>query len=478
MARGDFKQRVTFELDDQASSGVEKIEGRFAKLGSFLASKFTITLGDVANVFKGLAGAVSGVVDAASVQEAAVKSLDQALAKLGPAAANVSKELQAQAAALENTTKFGDEAIIANQALALNLGVAAGDMGKLTQAAVELSAATGKSLESSFVNLARTLNGARGELGELIPELGSMSEASLRAGGALDVVLDRLGGSARAQVKTFAGSLAQLGNAWGSVKEKIGEAITNNDGITRAFEKLREVITSQNFLDAIESIASGIAAVSVAVVDGIASIGEFTGKIKALRERIEELRQKILETLGPLKTLAVFVSGNLFEAFTRLIPGVAAVKDSLKLMGAAADLAGLSTKNLKVDLESSAPPLIDYSNRASAAAASTNELAAAEEVAAEKTKKVAAAAIEGERALLTYEQAQRALRGESDGLAKSLDRSADAAARLNAATGGSLTARDSRNQADVDAALAAGRSTTLGGTRIRTADGSGSRLVR
>jgi hypothetical protein len=291
-------------------------------------------------------------------------------------------------------------------------------------------------------------------------------------------VLDRLGGSARAQVKTFAGSLAQLGNAWGSVKEKIGEAITNNDGITRAFEKLREVITSQNFLDAIESIASGIAAVSVAVVDGIASIGEFTGKIKALRERIDELRKKILETLGPLKTLAVFVSGNLFEAFTRLIPGVAAVKDSLKLMGAAADLAGLSTKNLKVDLESSAPPLIDYSNRASAAAASTNELAAAEEVAAEKTKKVAAAALEGERALLTYEQAQRALRGESDGLAKSLDRSADAAARLNAATGGSLTARDSRNQADVDAALAAGRSTTLGGTRIRTADGSGSRLVR
>lgn len=56
-------------------------------------------------------------------------------------------------------------------------------------------------------------------------------------------------------------------------------------------------------------------------------------------------------------------------------------------------------------------------------------------------------------------------------------RSASAAAiQFAAITGSSVAARDSRSQGDIDAAVAAGQSTTLGGTRIRL-PGGGSRLL-
>ena len=82
MGRGDFKQRVIFEVDDQASAPVGKIQGTFGKLGSFLSSRFAITLGDVVGLFKSVAGAAGSVIDAAQQQEKSVAALDQALGEL------------------------------------------------------------------------------------------------------------------------------------------------------------------------------------------------------------------------------------------------------------------------------------------------------------------------------------------------------------------------------------------------------------
>jgi hypothetical protein len=88
---------------------------------------------------------------------------------------------------------------------------------------------------------------------------------------------------------------------------------------------------------------------------------------------------------------------------------------------------------------------------------------------------------QGVAATGAYSEAVANLTAEVERLKQKLALATQEARALNAETGGALTgvkARDPRHQADVDAALAAGRVPNRGGTRIATADGSGSRLLQ
>lgn len=478
MARGDFKQRITLELEDQASPGVDKVQSRFKELGGFLASKFVITLGDVVDLFKAIATAAINVVGAAQVQQDAVNKLDQALSSLGPTASRVSQALQQQAAALELTTKFSDEAIISNQALALNLGVSARDMEKLTIAAVELSAATGTSLESSFVNLSKTLNGVRGELGEVIPGMADLTEEALRSGAALDIVLDRLGGTAAAQVETFSGAITQLGNAWGSVKEKLGEAITENEAITESITRLKDVITSKEFLDAVVSVADGLANIVTASLNFITYVREASDVAYNFGVQLGEVGKRLKQDTENLVGYADQLTGGyiskIAEAGDTLLRLTGATREFDTATGAAAD----STENLAKETAKSTAGAPKYTAAQADAKAAIEERTVAEIRATEAA--IAFKLVQGDssESAIIYRDAERELRTETDQLTISLERAAEAAGKVNQATGGSLTARDRRSQADVDAALAIGRVPNRNGTSIKTADGYGSRLLR
>ena len=478
MARGDFKQRVVFEVEDQASGNVEKIEGRFGKLASFLKDRFTITLGDVVRLFKSVAGAAGDVVKAAEEQENAVAGLDQALAALGPRAGEVSKALQDQAASLEATTKFSDEAIIKNQALALNLGVSADQAGKLTAAAVELSSATGGSLESSFVNLARTLNGFRGELGELVPEVAGMTAEQLKAGAALEVVLDRLGGSSAAQVGTFSGAVAQLGNAWGTVKEKLGEAITSNDGLREGIGKLRDLITSQKFLNGIESVATGFADISTKAIEMLGSIESVINGLKNLRAAIDPTLTYLADFARGLGVIINLLTFGLADALEQGAANIVQFISQEDAFITQQELAARRQRELNEKIREGAQSTAQYREQKQATIPVIEETKIAEVEENAAIDGVTDAAYAATESFGTFEQAHRSLKGEADSLTNSLNRTAKAAAQVNAATGGRVTARDKRHQADVDAALAAGRRPIMGGTRILTADGRGSRLIR
>ena len=57
-----FRVRARLEAEDRASQTVAKVQSRFARLGSFLSSRFTVTLGDVTGdrVVRDAAGNVIG----------------------------------------------------------------------------------------------------------------------------------------------------------------------------------------------------------------------------------------------------------------------------------------------------------------------------------------------------------------------------------------------------------------------------------
>lgn len=168
------------------------------------------------------------VLQASAAQQDAVNSLNTSLQLAGRFSGQASKDFQSFASALQETTTVGDEATLELAALASNFAKTNEEAQKMTEAAIELSAATGMELESALKNLGKSTSGALGELAESIPALKSVSAEALASGAAIDFVLERFGGAAASKVNTFSGALKQSSNLFGDLKEVIGDLVTSS----------------------------------------------------------------------------------------------------------------------------------------------------------------------------------------------------------------------------------------------------------
>ncbi len=303
MAR-DLTVKATIIAEDKASKNVKKVETAFQKLTRQLRDRFVITAGDVVGAFKSIIGAIGGVVDAAAVQEAAVIKLDAALSNLGQSSAAVSKRLQQQASALQSLSTFGDEVIIEQQAFLASLNLTEKQIKEVTVASIELASTGQVSLESAFRNIAKSFSGLSGELGELIPQLRSLSAEQLIAGEGVKVITELFGGQAAASVESYAGQVAQLSNDFGDLKEGAGQlVIAFND----QFGVLDALNTAVKFYS--EALA-GTAAASDAAARGS------TDLIQANRALAEAQAQVTRE-----QALAAAGGSGLFSSLQELVLG-------------------------------------------------------------------------------------------------------------------------------------------------------------
>jgi hypothetical protein len=109
-----------------------------------------------------------------------------------------------------------------------NLARATGDVGKaqqLTNLAMDISAATGKDLESVSLTLSKAYNGNIGAL----TKLGIPLDDAIKKSGDFNLVQGELvrlfGGAAKANTETYAGQLAIVTERVGELKESIGVAL-------------------------------------------------------------------------------------------------------------------------------------------------------------------------------------------------------------------------------------------------------------
>lgn len=210
---------------------------------------------------------IASVTEAASRQEDAVNSLNTALALSGEFSQEASKDMQDFASSLQAVTKFGDEAILEQLALAKAFGATNEQAKQVTQAAIELAAATGKSLEEATRQVSKTLGGFAGELGEVNPAIKALTKEQLQAGEAARVLIQQFGGSAAAQVNTFSGAIAQASNTFGDLQEAIGSTITQNPVVIGAIKLLNEV-----FKDLIQLVTRNKDSISGFIGDAIKSV--------------------------------------------------------------------------------------------------------------------------------------------------------------------------------------------------------------
>jgi hypothetical protein len=192
------------------------------------------------------------------------------------------------AKALQNTTKATDAQIAATEdwitaqqlsygiadtklrpAIA-NLSRATGDLTKaqeLTSIALDISASTGKDVESVSLALAKAYNGNIGAL----TKLGIPLDENIKKTIDFDVVQTKLvelfGGAAAANADTYAGKLAILSERTGELKESVGVLLLPQ------IEKLVG-FANERLLPALEQLAAGFAGTPMSTESSAYFLGE------------------------------------------------------------------------------------------------------------------------------------------------------------------------------------------------------------
>ena len=213
MADQKVNIKVTAQGAKKTQNELRGVEGAISKMGKAVGIASTAYFGAT-----GLINGFSTAIQLAGRQEQAERALEVALGR-------TSQSLLNQASALQKVTTFGDEAIISQQAFLASLDFTETQIKDIINASVDLSEATGISLESAVRNTAKTFSGLSGELGELIPQLRGLTAEQMKAGDAVEVIAELFGGQAQAQAQTYAGSIEQLRNELGDMAEGIGQIV-------------------------------------------------------------------------------------------------------------------------------------------------------------------------------------------------------------------------------------------------------------
>ena len=181
--------------------------------------------------FEGIAKVGGASVASFSAQENALSKLTAALKAQGQATPQVIAQYGALASEFQNTTVFADELITEMQALLVQIGnVMPRDMGRALKAATDLSAGFGVDLRTATMLVGKAFAGETGTLaryGIVIDQTRLKTEGATVV---MEAINQKFGGQAQAQLNTYTGKTALLGNKMGDLREQIGALIV--DGLT------------------------------------------------------------------------------------------------------------------------------------------------------------------------------------------------------------------------------------------------------
>jgi uncharacterized coiled-coil protein SlyX len=224
--------------------------------------------------------------------------------------ADVQQRLIASAAELQSRSTVGDEAIIEQQAFLAALGLNERQIEATIEAAVQLSAALGTSLDSATKNLAKTYGGLTGELGESIPALKNLTEEQLRNGEAIRFVNENYKGFAETAASTGVGPLQQLKNQLGDIGEQIGVILLP------ALEKITA---------ALKKVATWFQNLSPEIKEIIVSVGAFVAAVGPLLVVVGKVATALKSVLAIMPALSSAFSAFCATPLGAMIAGVTAL---------------------------------------------------------------------------------------------------------------------------------------------------------
>lgn len=210
-----------------------------AKKAANLSKQFSFGISDALDL------AVDGVrllndimlesITLAQAQEEAEKKLEAALGRR-------SQTLLNQASVLQETTVYGDEAIIGTQASIAALVKEEEQIKAATQATLDFAAATGMGLTEATDLVTQTL----GTSTNALSGYGITVEGAVGSTERLDTMTtemaNKFGGQAAAETEKYTGKLQQLSNKYGTLKEQIGFAVVESGAFDAIMNTLGSAI--------------------------------------------------------------------------------------------------------------------------------------------------------------------------------------------------------------------------------------------
>lgn len=237
----DLTLRVTADTD-QAEQALKRVERGLGSVESS-ADKAGQAAGGVglslASISKAAGGYVAiqqslenlvtfagGSIEAFSGQEQAAKRLTIALEQSGQATPAVISQYAALASQIERTTRFSDDALIELEALFTLTGkVGPEQMGLALQATTNLAIGLGKSLPDAAQLVIQAMDGQVRGLGRYLTEVEKADIKTRGATGALEAINAHFGGQAQADLETYTGRVANMGNRWNNFQERAGDML-------------------------------------------------------------------------------------------------------------------------------------------------------------------------------------------------------------------------------------------------------------
>ena len=207
---------------DKAMGRSHRNVGNYAdslKKGAAVVGKYALAIGAAFMAVKKLFNATKESIDKFDQQVRAEVSLEVALGR-------TSKALLEQASALQQTTRFGDEATIQGQAFLAQMGLEEDAILKLTPAILDMAQAKGMDLKSAFDMVAKSVGSSTNALARYGIQFDGVVGSTERTDNALAALNEKFSGQAEAAT-AGAGKLVQLDNAYGDLQETIGGILVN-----------------------------------------------------------------------------------------------------------------------------------------------------------------------------------------------------------------------------------------------------------
>lgn len=222
-------------------------------------------------------------IDAAAEAEVAISKLSNQLRLSGSFSEEALKSFTDLASEIERTTNVSEELVLEQAGIAKAFGLSNEQAEKLVKAAVELSAVTGDTLDTSVQQLIKSYNGQSKALEATVGEVRTLTKEQLAAGAAIDLISEKFGGTAANKLTTFSGAVASTTRAFEDIGKEVGKSVVNNDKLIAVISKVTAAF--DGLVDTIANNSGTIDAFIDEAVDAFLFLGKTAANIASLIER-------------------------------------------------------------------------------------------------------------------------------------------------------------------------------------------------
>lgn len=224
------------EFSKKLKPKTEKVEDDFNKIG--LAIRAAVAYFSVSKIISGL----EAVTAEAVASESAMKELAGQLQASGEYSKTALDNLEDFAKQMARSTKYTDDMIVSQLAVAKRFNTTNTEAKKLVQTAADLSASTGGrlGLAQAVELLGKSLDGTAGKLVEMFPEMRNLTAEQLTNAGAIDLLAKKYGGFANREAKDFVGAQANMSKGFADFKKEIGNLIIRNQAVISVLQIMGE----------------------------------------------------------------------------------------------------------------------------------------------------------------------------------------------------------------------------------------------